>query len=343
MHKVMMDESYHGLLCASFNSLISRIAVGTVKGFMIYSIEPFKLIDKLEDGGCSIVEVLDDLRVVATVGTGDSPLSSKRIVKIYDMNLPEKEVSRLPFETPVLSVKITVERVVIVLETEIHIYNMKTLSFLTKLSTKPNPKGIVSITNDQPSFLAYLSPSDPSIIVIYNLSTLQPYRTISETYNHLQIIQFSQDGKFLATGSEAGTVIKIFPVQEESLDRYKFRRSLKPAEISSLSFDKTSNLLALSSNQGTVHIFDRLSGLERSQPRSSFQLGDWLLGEEARSFATIRLQTDQTSIIAFSPDSKLIYTLTADGKFSQWQLGSKAQSWITSAPTCKLIHEESLL
>jgi WD40 repeat protein len=342
-----MDEC-QPLLYASFNSLATRISVGTYKGFMIYSIDPWKLLDKLDDGGCSIVEVLDDLRVVVTVGTGDTPISSKRIVKIYDMNIPEKEVSRIPFETPVLGVKITVERVVIVLEAEIHIFNMKTLSFLTKLNTRPNPKGIVSITSasdNQQSLLAYLSPVDPSMIVLYNLSTLQHYRTISELHNHqLQIIQFSQDTKFIATGSEAGTVVKIVPVQEEILDRYKFRRSLKPAEISSLAFDKSSNLLALSSKQGTVHIFDRLSGLERSQPRSSFQLGDWLLGEEARSFATIRLMTDQTSIIAFSPDSKVIYTITADGKFSQWQLGSRSQSsWISSNPVCKLIHEDSLI
>jgi len=321
--------------------------VGTYKGFMIYSIQPFKLVDKLEQGGCSIVEVLDDLRVVATVGTGDTPYSSKRVVKIYDMNLPEKEVSRIPFETPVLAVKITVERLVIVLEAEIHIFNMKTLSFLTKLSTRPNPKGIVSISsaNDsQASLLAYLSPVDSSMISLYNLSTLQLNRTISELHNHqLQIIQFSQDGKFLATGSEAGTVVKIVPIQEGILDRYKFRRSLKPAEISSLTFDKSTNLLALSSKQGTVHIFDRLSGLERSQPRSTFQLGDWLLGEEARSFATIRLMTDQNSIVAFSADSKLIYTITVDGKLSQWQLGSRSQSWISSNPTCKLIQEDSLI
>jgi len=224
---------------------------------------------------------------------------------------------------------------------------MKSLTLLAKLPTRPNPKGIVSITTyhgGQASLLAYLSPVDSSIIILYNLTTLQPYRTLSELHTHqLQIIQFSQDSKFIATGSEAGTVIKILPVPEDILDRYKFRRSLKPAEISSLAFDKSSNLLALSSKQGTVHIFDRLSGLERNQAKSSFQLGDWILGEEARSFATIRLMTDQTSIVAFSPDSKLIYTIIADGKFSQWQISSRSNSWIASNPTCKLIQEDSLI
>jgi autophagy-related protein 18 len=312
---------------------------------MIYTIDPFKLIDKLEQGGCSIVEVLDNRRVVATVGTGEHPTSSRRILKIYDMDLPEKEVCRIPFEIPILALRITTERLVIVLEAEIHIYNMQNLSLLAKLPTRTNPKGIVSISNNGQHLLAYPSPSDSGVIILYNLFTLQQYRAISELHIHqLQVIQFSQDGKYLATASESGTIIKIVPVQENLPDRYKFRRSLKPAEISSLNFDISSNLLALSSSQGTVHIFDRLSGLEHlNQPKSAFGLSEWILGDEARSFTTIKLMPDQTSIVAFSEDSKLVYTITADGKFSQWQLNSRSQFWIKANANCNLIQENSLV
>jgi len=191
--------------------------------------------------------------------------------------------------------------------------------------------------------MAYLSQID-SVMVIYNLLTLQQYRTMPELHNHpLQLIQLSQDGKYIATTSESGTVIKIVPVQETLLDRYKLRRAVQPTKILSLSFDNTTNLLALSSRQGTVHIFDRLSGLERPNQSKSTFLGDWILGEEARSFATIKLPLEMTNIVAFSEDSKFVYTITEEGKFSQWLITQKSQSWINSNTLCKLIQEYSLV
>jgi len=104
---------------------------------MIYSIDPFDCIHKLyQEGGCSIVEVLEygNIKVVATVGTGEHVKSSRRIVKIFDMALSEsnKEVCRIPFETPILSLKITPKRLVIVLECEIHIYNTENRTIVSK-------------------------------------------------------------------------------------------------------------------------------------------------------------------------------------------------------------------
>jgi len=259
------------------------------------------------------------------------------------MDLPEKEVCRIPFETTILSLRMTTERLVIVLEAEIHIYNTQKLSLLAKLPTQINPKGIISVSNNDQHLLAYPSPFDSGVINLYNLITLQQYRTISDLHIHqLQIIQFSQDGSYLATASECGTIIKIIPVQENLPDRYKFRRSaLKSAEISSLTFDISSNLLALSSSSGTVHIFDRMSGLEHAnQPKTTF---GFIMGNEARSFATIRLTGAQTSIVAFSEDAKIVYTITSDGKFSRWQLISSTLSWISSTPNYKLFQENSLI
>jgi len=292
------------------------------------------------------VEVLEygNIKVVATVGTGEHVKSSRRIVKIFDMALSEsnKEVCRIPFETPILSLKITPKRLVIVLECEIHIYNTENLSALSKIATSRNKKGIVSIFSSKESsdelptsLLAYHGMNGE--IILYNLNSLQQYRKISDLNIQLQMIQFSRDGKLIASVSENGNVIKIFPVQEHIQDRYSFRRSTTaltsgPVEISSMAFDTSTKLFALSSiDRGTVHIFDILSGIN-GRTSATFPM---FFGEEARSFAKVDLPPGR-NLIAFSDDSKLIYTLTKDMKFSIWRLTSGQSYWYPSTSPVQL-------
>lgn len=81
------------------------------------------------------------------------------------------------------------------------------------------------------------------------------------------------------------------------------------------------------------------------------------MGEETRSFCTIRLPGGTQNIVAFSKDSKRIFNITQDGKvgqilffpklqFSQWQIPDTIPSgWGSSLqyPTCKLVREDDLL
>uniref|UniRef100_A0A6B2L7M6 Uncharacterized protein n=1 Tax=Arcella intermedia TaxID=1963864 RepID=A0A6B2L7M6_9EUKA len=343
------------MLYASFNQKITRICVGTKKGFLIYSIDPFKCLYKSEQGGCSIVEILDETSIVATVGTGDHPTSSRRLVKIFDMDASKKikEICRLPFETPVLSIKFNRKRLVIVLEGEIHIFNTENVSFLTKITTNPNPKGLVALSvtssNSHQMLLAYGCSSGTlkGDLILYDPTSLERFRILKEIHNHpLQSIQFSLDGKLIATASEAGTLIKILPVFDEMGDRFSFRRGSQAADISSIAFNKHSTLLAVSSTNGTVHIFDMKDGQERqSQPKNTFSMiGDLVWGEEARSFTTVKLPQGLNNLVAFSSDSSRVFTITQDGNFCQWNLEkSRPSSWTSGVPQCKLAREDVLL
>jgi len=171
-------------------------------------------------------------------------------------------------------------------------------------------------------------------------------------HNHpLQNIQFSPDGTTIATASEEGTLIKITPMDPSSTEpSLVFRRGMMArADISSIAFNNDSTLLAVSSTNGTTHIFDIIQEREKhSQATTTLgMLAGFVVGEETRSFCTIRLPTGTQNIVTFSKDSRRIYSIAQDGKFLQWQIPDKVPAgWGSSlsyVPVCKLVREDDLL
>jgi hypothetical protein len=140
---------------------------------MIFQVDPFQRLYRADTGGCSIVQALDEKPLVVTVGSGEHVTCSRRVVKLYALNKQgNQEICKLPFETPVLGIRITTQRynfflfivltlkrLVVITESEIHIYNTENLNFLAKLSTSPNPKGNFSsclvLTDERLVLLGY--------------------------------------------------------------------------------------------------------------------------------------------------------------------------------------------
>lgn len=360
-----VNEYGNKMLYASFNQIMTRICVGTKVGFFVYQIDPFKCLYKSENmpGGCAIVEVLENTPIVCIVGSGAHPTSSRRRVHLLHMEQTHNELCRLAFETPVMALKMNPKRLVVALEAEIHLFNMTDhFSFMSKIDIRPNPRGLCALSgtsflSDQmPMLLAYpgnLSGTQNGDLILYDPSSLECRRKIPKVHKHpLACVEFSLDGRWVATASDSGTVIKVVPTSERETEVYSFRRgSVYGAAISSIAFNRDVTFLAVSSPNGTVHIFDVNDGLEgKTQVKSNTYMGmlsSTLFGSEheTRSFTTIKLPVGKQSIVAFSEDSTRVYTITQDGKFSQWQLDKSRPmpGWTTSASTCKLTKEDNLL
>jgi WD40 repeat protein len=321
---------------------------------MIYNIDPYNIFySSDQSGGCSIVESIET--IVITVGNGVSGNNSKRVAQIINIeqSTNPSEVGKLYFETPILAIKANKKRLIFVLEEEIHIYSTEELSFFTKISTVSNPKGVCALSAGAelyPMLLAYPSSrgSGRGDLILYDPLSLEKSRTIIDVHDHpLRFINFSSDGKLVATASHSGTLIKILPISEKENERYVFRRGiLHSADITSIAFNKSSKYLAVSSLNGTVHIFNISDGLEKYNSSKSVMqsVGDALWGEETRSFLTVKCTPGLNNHIAFSSDSSRLFTVTEDGKFSQWQLDkNKTSGWTSTVPVCKLVREENLL
>lgn len=91
-------------------------------------------------------------------------------------------------------------------------------------------------------------------VILFNLQTLQPTMVIEAHKGEIAALKLSFDGTLLATASEKGTIIRVFSVENGS-KVYQFRRGTYPTKISSLSFSKDNQFLAVCSSSKTVHIF----------------------------------------------------------------------------------------
>jgi len=330
------------------DSNFTRICIGTQKGFLIFSTEPFKLLYKLNDGGCRIVKNLG--KMIVTTGID----KDSRLVKLYKVNDDNtiREIFRIPFEIPILNILLNEAKIIFVLENEIYIYDTTTISFKHKVSTALNPKGIASLSKPSQNgkrvdmLLAYPKKNKGDVTLL-NTSNFQEkvlHTTHTEPPN---TIQFNYGGDMIATSSEDGTVIKVYSLEDEK-EKYQFRRATygfySRADVSSIAFNKPGDLMTISSSHGTIHVFDMKEGAIKPKPNGANfidMLQSAAFGDEARSFCTI--QSVSPCFVGFSSDSQRVFTLSDDGKFEQWAIERpNSTSYITGSrivPECPRVQD----
>jgi len=112
-----------------------------------------------DDGARSVVEMLFCTSLLALVGAADQPQSSPRKLQIVNTKVRESEsggsratdvltpqqrgstICELLFPNSILAVKMNRKILVVVLETEIYIYDISNMKLLHVIETTPNPEG----------------------------------------------------------------------------------------------------------------------------------------------------------------------------------------------------------
>ncbi|KAI0850081.1 WD40 repeat-like protein [Daldinia vernicosa] len=253
----------------TFNQDHSCLAVGTSKGFRIYHTEPFSKIFSSDDGNIAIVEMLFSTSLVAFV------LSPRHL--IVQNTKRASVICELTFPSAILAVRLNRKRLAVVLEDEIYLYDITTMSLLTNIATSPNPAAVCALSpSHEHSYLAYplpkpredaqdkrpshappaslYAPVTSGDVLIYNTLTMQAVNVVEAHRSPLSCIALNSEGTLLATASETGTIIRVFSVPRgEKL--FQFRRGTYPSTIYSMSFNMASSLLCVSSTSDTVHIF----------------------------------------------------------------------------------------
>ena len=76
-----------------------------------------------------------------------------------------------------------------------------------------------------------------------------------KAHNHsISKFKLNNGGNYVATASESGTCIRVW-MTETGEQFAEFRRGRLPVEINSMAFDSKTNLIAISSNNPTLHAF----------------------------------------------------------------------------------------
>lgn len=97
--------------------------------------------------------------ILALVGGGQKPKFATNKVFLWD-DLSFKCIGELSFKTYVRAVKLTKDKIVVVLETRTYIYNFDDLRLIDAIETCHNPKGLVAL-NPNPDNTVLATP-DPT-------------------------------------------------------------------------------------------------------------------------------------------------------------------------------------
>ncbi|KAL1357194.1 hypothetical protein HN51_009158 [Arachis hypogaea] len=242
------------LLHVSFNQDHACFAAATENGFRIYNCDPFRELFRREfdGGGIGHVEMLFRCNILALVGGGSHPQYPPNKVMIWDDH-QGRCIGELSFRAPVRGVRLRRDRIVVVVEQKIFVYNFADLKLLHQIETVANPKGLCAISHSS-DYLVLACPGLMKGQIRVEHYAQKKTKFISAHDSRIACFDLTLDGQLIATASCKGTLIRIFDTDSGTLLQ-EVRRGANVAEIFSLAFSSTAQWLAVSSDKGTVHVF----------------------------------------------------------------------------------------
>lgn len=269
--------------------------------------------------------------ILALVGGGSDPQYPPNKVMIWDDH-QTRCIGDLSFRSEVRAVRLRRDRIIVVLEQKILVYNFADLKLLHQIETMANPKGLCVVSQVSGSFVLVCPGLQKGQVRVEHYATKRTKFILAHD-SRIACFALSQDGKLLATASTKGTLVRIFNTLDGSLLQ-EVRRGADRAEIYSLAFSPTAQWLAVSSDKGTVHVFSlkinsgmpengnlrSASDLNVAGPLSSSSLS-FIKGVLPKYFssewsvAQFRLPEGSQYIVAFGHQKNTIVILGMDGSF----------------------------
>lgn len=193
--------------------------------------------------------------ILAVVGGVEVPKYPPNKVIIWD-DYQGRAIGEIGFKTAVRSVKLRRDRIAVALEQKVSVYDLEDLRLVHQTETSSNPQGLLA-----------LSPSSDAIVlacpglsigqVRIDLLDTKRMKIIQAHNRGLACLSLTSNGKYVATASEKGTLIRIFSTSDGSKIR-EVRRGTDPARIWSIAFshEDMPHWLGVTSDKGTLHVFD---------------------------------------------------------------------------------------
>lgn len=252
-------NSSPSILSIAFNQDSDCFICGTHDGFRVHTTEPCKESyhrDLPQAQGVGIAEMYYRSNLIVLVGQSSTGLYLPNKVIIWDDH-QKKSIAELEFHSAVKSVRVNRNFLVVFLIDKVYIYNFNNLRLVHKVETlNPNGAGAISLDLSVPFTLACPGLAQGTVQIVTIDSTLQAKSTtLSAHTNPIRCLAMNREATRLATTSERGTVIRLFDLVTGAKIR-EFRRGTEPAMIYSLAFDLSGTYLAVTSDKGTVHIFN---------------------------------------------------------------------------------------
>ncbi|KAL4925735.1 phosphatidylinositol-3,5-bisphosphate binding protein HSV2 [Aspergillus undulatus] len=236
---------------ATFNSDNSCFSVGLEDGFCIFSSNPCELrMSRSFNAGIGLAAMVGQSNYLALVGGGRRPRYPQNKLVIWD-DVKQKAAITLEFSTSVLGVRLSKSRIVVALLNSIEVWAFsRPPERLFIFETTDNPLGLACLGQKLLAFPGR-SPGQVQIVELEtgNVSIIPAHST------PLRAMTLSPDGEVLATASEAGTLIRVFATSN-CVRMAELRRGVDHAIVFALAISPSNNLLAVTSDKSTLHVFD---------------------------------------------------------------------------------------
>lgn len=213
-----MDRSPATLLHVSFNQDYGCFATGTDRGFRIYNCDPFREIFRRDfdnAGGIGTVEMLFRCNILALVGGKDNPQYPLNKVMIWDDH-QSRCIGELSFRSEVRGVRLRKDRIVVVLEQKIFVYNFADLKLMNQIETIANPKGLCAVSQAAGSFVLVCPGLQKGQVRVEHYASKRTNFILAHD-SRIACFTLSQDGQLLATASTKGTLVRIFNTHDGTL------------------------------------------------------------------------------------------------------------------------------
>lgn len=317
----------------TFNQDGSCIAVGTNKGYSIFTTLPFtRCHDSPPGEAVGIVEMLYATSLVAVVALGEETGLSPRKLRIINTKRGTT-ICDLVFPLAILKVKLTRQRMVVLLEEQIYLYDITTMKLLHTIETSPNGAGICAVnsadsrpdvasaarvgsggdpaaSSDTATLLAAPGSATASLLDSAPHSFLA-YPSPPKTAMHDSLLvagintnggQNSKQNNIQSVSNTANRVGDVIIFDTNLLQPVCVIEAHKSA-LAAISLSADGSLLATASDKGTiVRVFSVFSGAKLYQ----FRRGTY----PTRVYS-----------VAFSPDNRYVVTTSALGTVHIFRLG----------------------
>ena len=145
-----------------------------------------------------------------------------------------KGIGELSFRSEVKSVRLRRDRIVVILLQKIFVYNFSDLKLLHQIETVINPKGLCEVSHVSGSMvLACPGLQKGQVRVEHYASKRTKY--IMAHDSRVSSFALTNDGRFLATSSTKGTLVRVFNTFDGSLLQ-EVRRGAESRDIQSCIF-----------------------------------------------------------------------------------------------------------
>ncbi|KAL1559358.1 Autophagy-related protein 18d [Salvia divinorum] len=247
----LSDNEETELYSVSWNQDYGCFAAGTSHGFRIYNCNPFKETFRrdLKTGGFKIIEMLFRCNILALVGTKLNTQYPPNNVIIWD-DFQSRCIGEFSFRSEIRAVRLRRDRVVVVLEYKIYVYNFMDLKLLHQIETLANPRGLCCLSH-HPNTSVLACPGLQRGQVRVEHFGLNRTTLINAHDSKIACLTLTMDGLLLATASLRGTLIRIFNTMDGTRLQ-EVRRGVDRADIYNIALSPNVQWLAVSSDKGPI-------------------------------------------------------------------------------------------